>query len=75
MKPSRRLALRREALSSLDSDDLASVAGATHIFTDCGCITHGYTCDACPIPSLPINTCVCQIASIGLSCFICLDPR
>ena len=71
MKPSRRLALHREALSALDSDDLASVAGGTHIFTDCGCLTHGYSCDACAVPSLPLNTCACPSAAIYFSCLIC----
>ena len=73
MKPGRRLALRREALCALDSDHLVSVVGGTHIFTDCGCVTHGYSCDDCPIPSLPINTCLCLIGT-GLSCNICLEP-
>jgi len=66
MKPNRRLVLRRETLSSLDTDDMLQVVGGTHIATDCGCITHGYTCDACPVPSLPLNTCV--------TCITCACP-
>jgi hypothetical protein len=57
MKPRRRLALRREHLAHLDIDDMRHVVGATHIPTDCNCITHGYSCDDCPIPTLPVNIC------------------
>lgn len=60
MKAQRRLVLRREALTQLDPNELHGVAGATHVFTDCGCVTHGYSCDQCPVPSLPVNTCVCN---------------
>ena len=55
----RRLVLRREKLTALDANDLLGVVGATHIATDCGCISHGYSCDACGVPSLPLNTCAC----------------
>ena len=60
MKPQRRLHLRREALHSLDADALAGIVGGTHVRTDCGCpISHGDTCDACDVLSLPLNTCAC----------------
>jgi natural product precursor len=69
MKPLRRLALKREHLADLAADDMLAVVGGTHIPTDCGCITHGYSCDDCPIPSLPINTCLCTIViTIGTTC-------
>lgn len=54
---SRKLRLRREALSDLCASDMERVVGATHIATDCGCITHGYTCDQCQIFTLPLNSC------------------
>ena len=58
MKPQRRLMLKRESLTGLDTDDMRAVVGGTHIFTDCGCVTHGLSCEACPTPTLPINECV-----------------
>jgi hypothetical protein len=58
MKPQRRLALKRERLAHLDGDAMRHVVGATHVPTDCNCITHGYSCDACPVPTLPINWCI-----------------
>ena len=64
MKPQRRLALKRETLPDLGPDDMRQVVGGTHIPTDCGCITHGYSCDACPIPTLPVNTCTCVVTTL-----------
>lgn len=58
MRPRRRLALRREELSDLAGDELGAVVGGTHIATDCGCVTHGLSCERCPTPTLPINVCV-----------------
>ena len=57
MNRTRRLVLRREALNELTPSELNRVAGATHIATDCGCITHGISCDQCPPVSIPIRTC------------------
>jgi hypothetical protein len=54
MKPRRRLALKREHLADLGTDDLRHVVGGTHI----GCVTHGNTCDFCDIPTLPVNYCI-----------------
>ena len=71
MKPQRRLHLRREALNALDAGELAGVVGATHVFTDCGCITHGITCEICPTPSVPVNGCFPSGAyylSCGIPC-------
>lgn len=59
MKAQRRLVLRREALTQLDPNELYGVVGATHVVTDCGCVTHNFSCDQCPVLSLPINTCLC----------------
>ena len=68
MKPQRRLALRRESLTYLDTDDMRAVVGGTHIVTDCGCVTHGYSCEACPVPTLPVNTCACTVTLPVLVC-------
>ena len=73
MKPGRRLSLRREVLHELDDHELARVAGATHVATDCNCLTHGNTCDACPIISLPLNTCIFTTGDLVISCWMCLQ--
>ena len=75
MKPQRTLALKRERLADLESGDLRQVVGGTHIATDCGCLTHGATCEVCPTPTLPINVCVDNItdaiALVDLSRRVC----
>lgn len=76
MKPQRQLVLRRERLTEIDHSALKGVAGATHIRTDCGCVTHGFSCEACPVPSLPVNPCVSMVGGL-LSrlfdeCFACV---
>lgn len=63
MHRTKRLALHREALSALAPAELDRIVGATHLPTDCtcvteGCLTHGYSCEACAIPSLPVNDCI-----------------
>lgn len=68
MKPRRTLALRRERLADLASGDLRAVVGGTHIRTDCGCVTHGNTCDVCDIPTLPFNDCVTQLGTVFRPC-------
>ena len=64
MKPQRRLALKRESLSDLASDDMRAVIGGTHIVTDCGCLTHGLSCEFCPTPTLPVNICITTIRTM-----------
>lgn len=64
MHSQRKLVLRRESLAELDGGELRAVAGGTHIRTNCNCITHGFSCDDCDLPSLPINTCVCNTHEI-----------
>ena len=64
MKPKRQLVLRRERLTDLDGAEMRTVAGATHVFTDCGCVTHGNTCDACDVPTLPVNGCPTRMLSM-----------
>lgn len=70
MRPQRRLVLRHENLTLLDSDDMRSVVGATHIPTDCGCVTHGFSCEACPIPTLPVNDCVNNVVESIRYCIV-----
>ena len=67
MKPQRRLALKRQSLSDLASDEMRSVVGGTHIYTDCGCLTHGATCDSCPTPTLPLNPCLATIRTLAVA--------
>ena len=71
MKAQRRLALAREQLSPLDVDDMLGVVGATHIATDCGCVTHGNTCDACNVPTLPVNGCPSNLTFCNVSRCVC----
>lgn len=71
MKAQRRLALKREHLTGLDVDTMRAVVGGTHVVTDCGCITHGYTCDACPVPTLPVNGCPSDITLCNASVCVC----
>ena len=72
MKPQRKLAVRRERLGDLQSADLREVVGGTHIPTDCGCLTHGYSCDACSVPTLPINACLNDLTSAFAHTIPCL---
>ncbi len=51
---SRKLVLRRERLVELTSGELSQLVGGSHL----ACATHGYSCDACPVPTLPINECI-----------------
>lgn len=67
MKGKRKPVLRAEHLAEIDGHVLRRVAGATHIWTDCGCVTHGYSCDDCPIPTVPVNRCLSPVA-ISVPC-------
>ena len=67
MRNARHLSLKREALAPLSSSDMSHVVGGSHY---CGVtdfcadtITHGYTFDACGVPTLPINECVRDVTS------------
>ena len=57
MKPARRLELRRERLAELRSGELRALQGGTHVATDCPCLTHGYSCEYCAPPTLPMGSC------------------
>ena len=68
MKPTRKLALKREQLTELGSEDLSQVAGGTHAncltlpLFECLSImrcfpTHQLLCNL-PVPTLP-DTCLC----------------
>lgn len=58
MKPSRQLALRREALFELGSDAMRHVVGGSHECVTTK-LTHGPTCEeACNLPSNPVNDCL-----------------
>ena len=60
MNGRRRLTLRREMLTDLGGGQLRAIAGGTHVPTDCACgITHGFSCEVCPLPTLPVNSCGC----------------
>ena len=56
MKPLRTLALRREPLADLPAPDLRSVVGGSHV----PCVTHGYTCDYCAMPTTPYGSCTIE---------------
>lgn len=56
------LSLKREVLAPLTAHDMTRVVGASH--QACGVtdactelVTHGFTFDACPVPTLPIHDC------------------
>ena len=59
MRQTRKLSLKREALTQLTTEEMAAVAGGSHACVTEGCtagVTHGPSFDV-SCPTLPINDC------------------